>query len=120
MPTPTISAAVLGVVILFAGGAAAAAEPQAAAGRVVGYTYTTNNSAIADARVQLRNTASGQVAAAVVTNAAGEFVFERVPPGSYVIEMMDASGGVMALGNPFTVAGSEAVATFMRTVALAR
>lgn len=115
MLTPTLRAAILVLVVLFALGADAGAQTRGATtGRVVGFAYTANNSAIVDARVQLRNTVSGQIAGAVVSNAAGEFVFDRVPPGSYVIEMVNPSGGVMALGHPFTVAAGETVATFVR------
>lgn len=83
---------------------------------VVGYLWTANNSAIPDATVQLRNTVTGQVELFTQTNAMGEFTFNNVAGGSYVIEYASeqASTNLLALGHPFTVAPGETVATFVR------
>jgi len=55
----------------------------------------------------------GGVAAFTRSNAAGEFLFVDVP-GSYVIELVNEAGRVVAIGPPFPVAAGEAVATFLR------
>jgi hypothetical protein len=82
---------------------------------VVGYLWTANNSAITDATVQLRNTVTGQVELFTQTNAIGEFTFNNVTGGSYVIEYAsDQAGSLLALGHPFSVAPGETVATFVR------
>jgi hypothetical protein len=93
-----------------AGGAAAARSTS-----VVGYLWTANNSAIPDATVQLRNTVTGQVEFFTQSNAIGEFTFNNVAGGSYVIEYAsEQAGSLLALGHPFTVAPGETVATFVR------
>lgn len=82
---------------------------------VVGYLWTANNQAIPDATVQLRNTLTGNIEFFTHTNAVGEFTFNNVAGGSYVIEYAAEQGGnLLALGHPFTVAPGETVATFVR------
>lgn len=89
-----------------------------AAGRstsVVGYLWTANNAAIPDATVQLRNTLTGQIEFFTQTDAVGQFTFNNVSGGSYVIEYAtDSASRVLALGHPFTIAPGETVATFVR------
>ncbi len=83
---------------------------------IVGYLWTANNSAIPDATVQLRNTLTGRIELVAQTNAAGEFAFNNVAGGSYVIEYASEQAGsaLAALGHPFTVAPGQTVATFVR------
>lgn len=96
-------------------GAATAGAASARSTSVVGYLWTANNAAIPDATVQLRNTVTGQVEFFTQSNAVGEFTFNNVAGGSYVIEYAsEQAGSVLALGHPFTVAPGETVATFVR------
>lgn len=111
----TLPLACLGGLLLCA--STTMAQTPAAAARttsVVGYVWTANNAAVGDATVALRNTVSGEVAALTRTNAAGEFTFNGMPAGSYMVEFHSAGGRVLALGHPFTVAPGETVATFVR------
>lgn len=84
--------------------------------QIMGYLWTANNGAITDASVQIRNTVTNVVESVTQTNAAGEFVFQNVNPGEYVIEYVtdSAKHGLLALGHPFTVSPGETVATFVR------
>lgn len=83
--------------------------------QIMGYLWTANNGAITDASVQIRDTVTNVVEAVTKTNAAGEFVFQNVNPGEYVIEYVtDTSKKLLALGHPFTVSPGETVATFVR------
>lgn len=96
-------------------GAASGAAASAKSTSVVGYLWTANNSAIPNATMQLRNTVTGQVEFFTQSNAIGEFTFNNVAGGSYVIEYAsDQAGSLLALGHPFTVAPGETVATFVR------
>lgn len=96
-------------------GAATGAAASARSTSVVGYLWTANNSAIPNATVQLRNTVTGQIDFFTQSNAIGEFTFNNVAGGSYVIEYAsEQAGNVLALGHPFTVAPGETVATFVR------
>ncbi len=97
---------------------------------VMGYLWTANNSPISNATVQLRNTVSGNVEMYTHTNAYGEFMFNNIDGGSYVIEYVNnadsaiatAAGSasrasaIMAVGHPFSIAPGETVATFVRTL----
>jgi hypothetical protein len=85
------------------------------AATVVGSAWTADNQPIAQANVRLRDVITGKVAATTVGNAAGEFAFEDVPPGSYMVELLNARGHVQAVGHVFTIAPGETVATFVRT-----
>lgn len=97
------------------GAAGAASAAGARSTSVVGYLWTANNAAISDATVQLRNTVTGQVEMFTRTNSVGEFIFNNVDTGSYVIEYTsDTVGRLAALGHPFTVAPGETIATFVR------
>jgi hypothetical protein len=97
------------------GAAGAASAAGARSTSVVGYLWTANNAAITDATVQLRNTVTGQIEMVARTNSAGEFIFNNVDMGSYVIEYTtDSAGRLLALGHPFTVAPGETIATFVR------
>lgn len=97
------------------GAATGASAASARSTSVVGYLWTANNSAIPNATVQLRNTVTGQVEFFTQSNAIGEFTFNNVAGGSYVIEYAsEQAGSVLALGHPFTVAPGETVATFVR------
>lgn len=98
-----------------ASGLTTAGAASARSTSVVGYLWTANNAAISDATVQLRNTVTGQIEFFSQTNAVGEFTFNNVAGGSYVIEYAsDQAGSVLAVGHPFTVAPGETVATFVR------
>lgn len=85
-----------------------ASAQTATTGTVVGYLWTANNAAIVDAEVKLRDVSAGAIAATVRTTATGEFRFERVAPGRYVVEY------ILAIGRPFALAPGETVATFVR------
>ena len=113
-----------------AGTTAASAAGAGLATAVLGYLWTTNNSPISNATVQLRNTVTGQVEVFSKTNAAGEFLFNDVKGGSYVIEYVNnvsdvgqtavstvsKAGNILAVGHPFTVAPGETIATFVRSL----
>lgn len=84
--------------------------------QIMGYLWTANNGAIPDATVQIRNTVTNSIEAFTKTNPAGEFVFQNVNPGEYMIEYVTDSTKhtLLALGHPFTVSPGETVATFVR------
>lgn len=83
--------------------------------QIMGYLWTSNNGAMTNASVQIRNTVTNVVERVATTNMAGEFVFQNVAPGEYVIEYVQGSvAKIMAIGHPFTVSPGETVATFVR------
>ncbi len=87
--------------------------------QIMGYLWTSNNGAVTNASVQIRNTVTNTVERVATTNAAGEFIFQNVTPGEYVIEYVieyvsDLTSRIAAIGHPFTVSPGETVATFVR------
>ena len=102
----------------WAGQSPAAAPVRAAAethqASVVGAAWNADSTGIPGARLRLRNVATGKIVAATRADDSGQFRFQAVPDGSYVIELVDEGGKVLALGHVFTVARGETVATFVR------
>jgi hypothetical protein len=81
---------------------------------VLGAAWQADNTPIPYARLRLRNTLTGQIAAHTVANESGRFSFTSVEPGSYLIELVSEEGKVLALGHAFTIARGETLATFVR------
>lgn len=92
----------------------ASSSPAGEAATVRGVAWTSDNSPIPKARVRLRNTHSGRVEANAVTGEDGQFTFDRIEGGSYVVELLGDSDRVLAVGQSFRVEAGETVATFVR------
>src|SRR5262249_27111089 len=85
-----------------------------AATTIVGTAWNADNTPIKGANIRLRNVVTGQIAAVTKANDAGAFTFDNAVGGSYVVELVTDSGHVRAVGNVFTLAPGETVATFVR------
>ena len=81
---------------------------------VLGAAWNADNTPIPNAKVRLRNVRTGRIEAHAVANDMGQFVFQSVESGSYVIELVTENGKVLTVGHSFTVAPGETVATFVR------
>ena len=82
---------------------------------VMGYLWAGEGTPISDATVQLRNIVTGQVEQVSTTLNNGAFAFNNVQGGTYAIEYLtDSAGRVIAVGQAFSVAPGETVATFVR------
>ena len=82
---------------------------------VVGSVWSPQNAGVAGVVVQLRNLVLGVISAVTVTDEAGDFAFEQVPDGSYLLEVAEeASGDLVALGDIFTISPDETVAMFVK------
>lgn len=97
------------------------AQPAGAAARqggtVAGTVWRHDDTPAPHVLVRLRNVSTGAVTATTKTDGEGRFTFERVPPGSYVVELVDDNGTVRAVGQVFGVGSSETVATALRLTA---
>jgi hypothetical protein len=89
-------------------------EDRGAIGAVVGSVVDARDKGVSEAPVRLRNLASGKVDGTGRSNAAGQFAFERVVGGSYIVEVVDRAGNVVAVGHTFVVLPGETVATIVR------
>ena len=81
---------------------------------IIGSAWTADNTPIKQASLRLRNLVTGKVLATTVADDAGQFSFDNVPGGSYVVELLDGSGRVEVVGQALTIAQGETVATFVR------
>ena len=82
---------------------------------VMGYLWAGEGTPISNATVQLRNIVTGQVEQVSTTLQNGAFAFNNVQGGTYAIEYVsDSAGRLLAIGQAFSVAPGETVATFVR------
>lgn len=81
---------------------------------ILGAAWNVDNTPIKDATLRLRDVVTGKIEAVVKANDAGQFAFENVNGGSYVVELVAASGKIQTVGHVFTIAPGETVATFVR------
>jgi len=81
---------------------------------ILGAAWNADNTPINGANLRLRNVVTGAVEAVAKANAAGQFTFENVAPGSYAVELVTDSGHILMVGHVFTIAQGETVATFVR------
>jgi hypothetical protein len=87
---------------------------RADAGTVTGTVWNRNDTPVVPARLRLRDVTSGRVVRTTEGDQLGRFTFLKIPPGSYIVELVDNSGSVLALGPMFTLGPLETVATFIR------
>src|SRR5262245_47450604 len=57
-------------------------------GTVVGHAWRADGSAYAQARLRLRDVQTGRPTASAVADDGGQFTFDRVAPGAYVVELL--------------------------------
>ena len=79
------------------------------AGSLSGVARGATQAVLPNQGVQLRNADTGQVVAQTTSSQTGAFTFASVPPGNYVVEIVDAAGRVVGLSSSVVV-GSSAVA----------
>jgi hypothetical protein len=93
-------------------GVAQSAPPAAPAGSTVsGSALRTDFKPLPAATVRLRQfDSNGAVLASATTGPSGEFAFSGVPPGNYLLELVDFSGKLVGMAPPFVVAGEGPVA----------
>src|SRR5437867_10223666 len=63
---------------------------------VHGVVWNADNTPLPNAKVRLRNLQTGRVDAAAAANEIGRFTFDSLEGGSFVIELVDDNGKVIA------------------------
>lgn len=81
---------------------------------ILGAAWNMDNSPIKGANLRLRNVVSGKVEAITKANDVGQFAFENINGGAYVVELLTEAGKLETVGHVFTIAPGETVATFVR------
>jgi hypothetical protein len=81
---------------------------------ILGAAWNSDNTPIKGANLRLRNVVSGKIEAVTKANDAGQFTFENIDGGNYVVELVTDSGHIQTVGHVFTIAPGETIATFVR------
>ena len=104
-----IAAFVLAVALAISGAPSLAAAPQT--GAITGVAQSSGGAPFGNHTARLRSVRTGDIVASTTTSAVGGFEFSSLVPGSYVVELTDASGKVVGISGVTTVsAGGTAVA----------
>ena len=81
---------------------------------IIGHAWAADNTPIKEAKLRLRNVVNGQILSAAVADDTGRFTFTNIEAGSYVVEIVNDAGKVLAVGHSFTIAAGETIGTFVR------
>jgi hypothetical protein len=81
---------------------------------ILGSAWNADNSPLKQAKLRLRDVVTGNARAIAKADDAGQFAFENIEAGSYVVELLDDGGRIRTVGHVFTIAPGETVATFVR------
>lgn len=71
--------------------------------RLVGTAFNTTLQPLPNAAVQIRNLQTGEVVGSTISGDRGEFTFIDLPPGSYIIEIVNSAGAVQGMTTPFSI-----------------
>jgi hypothetical protein len=82
-----------------------------AAGALTGIVRGGHMQPLTGMRVQLRDVQSGNVIGSTTAAEAGSFSFPGLPPGTYFVEAVDASGKVLGVGAPVSLASGATATT---------
>jgi hypothetical protein len=86
----------LALIVALGVAVAASAAPQSS-GRIAGTVRDAQGQALPNAKLQLRNVDTGQVVARTRAAADAAYEFSAVPPGNYIVEIVDDSDRVIGL-----------------------
>jgi hypothetical protein len=90
--------------------AAPARAGQPPAGTISGSARSALSQPLTNHTVRLRNAETGQLTASTTTNAAGQFSFAGLNPGTYVVEVLDAAGQVIGTSAAIVLSPAAMVA----------
>jgi hypothetical protein len=82
--------------------------------QIVGAVVDIRQVPVANALVQLRNLATGEVTQEGITNEQGEYAFTVEEPGVYIVEVVGGAGQVVALSNAGALARFETLQTLVQ------
>jgi hypothetical protein len=94
---------------------AAGAAPQTS-GRIAGIVRDAQGQALPNAKLQLRSVDTGQVVARSRAAADATYEFKDVPPGNYMVEIVDDSGRVIGLSAAAALATGGVITGLIATL----
>lgn len=68
---------------------------------LVGTAYTVNLQPLAYAEIQIRNLKTGRSVSTGLSGKDGQFTFVGLPPGDYIVEIVNKAGKVLGMTSPF-------------------
>ena len=95
-------------------GGASAPVPGTAEVRVVGFAWNGDDAPVEYPVLRIRDLQDGQVVGRTTGTALGQFRFDGLTGGAYLIELLDIESRVLVVGQPLVVLPGETVATFIR------
>ena len=81
---------------------------------ILGVAWHADDTPIKHANLRLRNVLTGKATGVTTANETGQFTFENIEAGTYLVELVSDSGRVRTVSDIFTIAPGETVATFVR------
>ncbi len=84
------------------------------AGSIVGFVRDGSDGPIPAARLRLRDVTGGRIVMTTRADQEGRFRFTGVQAGSYLVELVDDSGKILAVGDTLPLAPGEIVNTLIR------
>ena len=83
-------------------------------GAITGTALQANDTPIPEALLRLRDVTSGRIVARTQADGAGRFIFAPVAPGTYVVELVNEEGRVLAVGQTLNMSAGGTVATAVK------
>ena len=83
-------------------------------GDISGIAWRADNTPFPRALIRLRDAVTGQAIALARADDRGQFRFDRIPAGAYLVELVSPGEAVLAVGDVFTVTPGQMVTTFVR------
>ena len=79
------------------------ARPAVPGTRLVGTAFNASLQPLPNATVQIRDMQTGAVVGSTISGDKGDFAFIDLPPGSFIIEIVNATGAVQGMTTPFSI-----------------
>ena len=80
-------------------------------GVVQGVAWTSEHTPIPAASIRLRNLETGKIVLTARTSSTGQFEFEEVGSGHYLVELVSENGKVLAVGPSFHLEPGQTIST---------
>jgi hypothetical protein len=81
---------------------------------IQGNALTSTNAPLVDNLVRLRDARSGRITGSMRTDKAGMFSFDRVEPGSYIVELVGSDQRVLAASQILNVNAGETISAIIK------
>jgi Carboxypeptidase regulatory-like domain len=109
MPMRVLRALIVLAISLVSVDVIAAGHGQAESASLSGTASDAAGRALSNTGVQLRNVSTGQLAGSTMTNTLGQYSFPNLPAGTYLAEVINAAGQIVATSAAVDVTSGWAI-----------